>query len=177
MSPSSEPFSVAFGDVLMNLLQTPPGSPLFVGYTQTSVDLSAFAGETIRLRFAQVDSLDYFYFGVDGVSIFIPIPLAGLTGNNASLANYLNDSAPVSTANEFAYLSGEALSQALMSAAPTRNAFATYASQNAFLAASQALSDHTRGKRFHHRPKGQTQVASLALAEEELLGDASDAML
>ncbi|HKA46305.1 MAG TPA: PEP-CTERM sorting domain-containing protein [Burkholderiales bacterium] len=66
-------FSVAAADVLLNLFQTNPGDPLVSGYTTHGVDVSAlFAahiGETLRLRFAEVDNVFTFQLGVDNVSI------------------------------------------------------------------------------------------------------------
>ncbi|HZZ79650.1 MAG TPA: PEP-CTERM sorting domain-containing protein [Gemmataceae bacterium] len=70
---SASPFSVAPADVLLNVFQTNPGDPLVSGYTTQSVDLSAFlaahAGQTLQLRFSEVDNLGVFNFGVDNVSL------------------------------------------------------------------------------------------------------------
>jgi hypothetical protein len=69
----ADPFSVAGGDVLMNLFQTMPGDPLVSGYSTTTADLTsllvAHAGETMRLRFAETDNLFIMQMGVDGVSL------------------------------------------------------------------------------------------------------------
>lgn len=73
MDPSAPEFSVAPGDVLLNLFQTQPGDPFDVPYTTVSFDLSSFAGQTIRLRFALADSLGIFAFGVDEVSIELEV--------------------------------------------------------------------------------------------------------
>lgn len=69
MSPSSDPFSVEPGDVLENLLSTPPGTPLVQGYTQLTADLSKYEGQKIRLRFACAANLYFLFFGIDNVSI------------------------------------------------------------------------------------------------------------
>ena len=49
------------------------GSPLVTGYNTITVNLSALlaanAGSTLRLRFAEVDNVDLFQFGVDRVSL------------------------------------------------------------------------------------------------------------
>jgi hypothetical protein len=70
---TANPFSVAPGDVLLNLFQTHPGDPLVSGYTTQTNDLTAFlaahAGETLRLRFAEVDNQLFFQFGVDRVNL------------------------------------------------------------------------------------------------------------
>jgi hypothetical protein len=86
---SADPFSVSVGDVLMNLYQTQPGNPLVSGYLTIGADLtSLFAshlGQTLRLRFAEVDNVNFFNAGIDRVSITIPEPgsaalaVAGLT--------------------------------------------------------------------------------------------------
>jgi len=60
-------------DVLLNLYQTQPGDPLVSGYTPIVRDvttlLQAHAGETLRLRFAEVDNVSFFNLGVDAVDI------------------------------------------------------------------------------------------------------------
>ena len=67
-----DPFSVAAADVLLNAYQTLPGNALVSGYTSFSVDvaalLNAHVGETLRLRFAEVDNVFTFQLGVDNVS-------------------------------------------------------------------------------------------------------------
>jgi hypothetical protein len=70
---SSNAFSVAAADVLATVFQTIVGSPLVTGYNTVSVNLSALlaanAGQTVRLRFAEVDNVNIFQFGVDRVSL------------------------------------------------------------------------------------------------------------
>ncbi len=74
----ADPFSVAPADVLLSLLQTAIGSPLVTGYNDFSLDITAFltahAGETLRLRFAEIDNVNFFNFGVDAVSLTVPAP-------------------------------------------------------------------------------------------------------
>ena len=55
--------------VLVNLYQTKVGDPLVSGYTSISADVTAFSGQTVRLRIAEVDNQSFFNFGVDAVSI------------------------------------------------------------------------------------------------------------
>ncbi len=70
MDPTAvDPFSVAPADVLANLFQTNPGDPNSLGYTPLTFDLTPFAGQTIRLRFAVVTTIDVFNFAVDDVQI------------------------------------------------------------------------------------------------------------
>jgi hypothetical protein len=70
---SADPFSVAAGDVLANVFQTHPGDPQISGYTPQSSDitalLSAHEGQTLRLRFSEVDNQGVFLFGVDSVNL------------------------------------------------------------------------------------------------------------
>ena len=71
----TDEFSVAAGDVLMNLYQTEVGDDLLSGYTPYAIDVTALfqahAGGTLRLRFAQVDNLNAFNLGVDDVSVTV----------------------------------------------------------------------------------------------------------
>jgi hypothetical protein len=73
-SPSSE-FSVLPGDVLANVFQTQPGDPIVSGYTLQTTNLTsllqAHQGETLQLRFAEVDSRMPLEFGVDAVSLSV----------------------------------------------------------------------------------------------------------
>jgi hypothetical protein len=82
-------FSVAAADVLLNAYQTHSGDPLVSGYNMFSVDVSALlqahAGQTLRLRFAEVDNVAPFNFGVDAVDIdgnasVVPEPGTWLAG-------------------------------------------------------------------------------------------------
>jgi hypothetical protein len=70
---SADPFSVAAADVLQNLYQTAPGNPLVSGYTSIARDITALLqtnqGQTLRLRFAEVDNVAPFNLGVDNVDI------------------------------------------------------------------------------------------------------------
>ena len=69
---SADPFSLAPADILLNLYATQVGDPLVSGYTTVSTDISAllatYAGQTLRLRFAETDNVDVFQMGVDNVA-------------------------------------------------------------------------------------------------------------
>lgn len=101
------------------------------------------------------------------------LSLVGLTGNNLVLAQYLNENAPSNVVSLFNSLGAAALPGALEAAAPTRNAFATFASQNGYLAVSQICSDHARQRRFRSRESASSHLALLSQAEDDLLAAAS----
>lgn len=102
LGPSADPFSVNPGDVLLNLFRTEVGDPAFSGYTTRSVDLTALlasrAGQTLRLRFAEVNSQLFIRsaplnFGVDLISLDVtlvpePASLALLAFGALGLAGY-----------------------------------------------------------------------------------------
>ena len=69
MKPSAPVQSVAAGDVLANVFGTHPGDPAPLAPTAKSFDLSPFAGQTVRIRFAEVDNQGFFNASVDAVSI------------------------------------------------------------------------------------------------------------
>ena len=75
---SADPFSLAPADVLLNIFQTQPGNPLVSGYNTIFSDLtllfSTHPGETLRLRLAEVDNVNFLDIGVDEVSISVPEP-------------------------------------------------------------------------------------------------------
>jgi hypothetical protein len=82
LTTGADPFSTGAADILQNLFQTAVGSPLVSGYSGFNVDitalLSAHAGETLRLRFADADNVNFFNFGVDSVSVnVVPAPSVG----------------------------------------------------------------------------------------------------
>ena len=110
-----------------------------------------------------------------GIAIWQPaslptsIPVAGLKGNNLRLADYLNDNAPSSVIALFSNLEGEALSKTLKSAAPTRNAFATFNAQTTQISLNRVLTDYLQFDRsqsggnemFACLDKRLTDIASL----------------
>jgi hypothetical protein len=69
MKPSAPVQSVVATDVLANVFQTKPGDALTLAPTQKSFDLSPFAGQTVRIRFAEVDNQGVFNAGVDAVAV------------------------------------------------------------------------------------------------------------
>jgi hypothetical protein len=86
---SADPFSLVAADVLQNLFQTAPTDPLTSGYTNFVIDISpllaARQGQTLRLRFAEVDNVSFLNLGVDQVSI-VASPLAAAAPEPSSLS-------------------------------------------------------------------------------------------
>jgi hypothetical protein len=69
MKPSAPIDSVSPGDVLINLLRTTPSSPNTLDPTQLTADLSPYAGQTVRIRFAVPVTQHVLTGGVDAVSV------------------------------------------------------------------------------------------------------------
>jgi D-alanyl-D-alanine carboxypeptidase len=65
--PSAPIDSVAKGDVLVNLFRTSPVDPDRRQPTEVSVDVSAWAGQTVRLRLATTDNQGPLRVGVDNI--------------------------------------------------------------------------------------------------------------
>jgi len=72
IDPSAPIDSVAESDVLVNIFRTSPGDPISLEPTAVSVDLSPWAGQTVRLRLAQTDNQGPLRAGVDNIR-FEPI--------------------------------------------------------------------------------------------------------
>lgn len=79
MFASAPVFSVAGSDILFNILQTGTSTPINGSYAPTAVNLAsalnANLNTTLRLRFAEVDNVAPFQFGVDSVGLETsPVP-------------------------------------------------------------------------------------------------------
>ena len=72
IDPSAPIDSLAAGDVLFNVFRTSPADPTSLAPTAVSVDLSPWAGQTVRLRLAQSDNQGPLRAGVDNIR-FEPI--------------------------------------------------------------------------------------------------------
>ena len=76
---SADPFSVDPADVLMTLYRTMPGDPLVSGYSTITRNITSLvqanAGQTLRLRIAEVDNVNFFNLGLDNVVLDTnPVP-------------------------------------------------------------------------------------------------------
>jgi hypothetical protein len=69
VDPSAPTTSVAPDDVLLRVFRTEESDPISLDPTRLTVDLTAFAGSTVRLRFAAVDNQGFLQAGVDDVRI------------------------------------------------------------------------------------------------------------
>lgn len=55
--------------VLLAVYRTMPGDTVETGYLHLTADLTPFAGQTVRIRFAEADNLEHLYAAVDAVSV------------------------------------------------------------------------------------------------------------
>ena len=76
MTPSSDPFSVAPGDVLKNAFQTQVGDP--TSLAPTKVTVTFWNCSIVRVRAAEVDNQFFFNAGVDGFVLSPPVHPPGI---------------------------------------------------------------------------------------------------
>ena len=69
MKPSAPLTSINPADILLPIFRTATGDPTTLAPTMMTADLTPFAGQTVRLRFAEVDGAGYFNASTDAVSI------------------------------------------------------------------------------------------------------------
>jgi hypothetical protein len=69
LKPTANPFSVNDKAILKKLIQTDVGDPNTKAPTLRTFNLTAFAGKTVRLRFAEVDNQAEFLASVDKVRV------------------------------------------------------------------------------------------------------------
>lgn len=91
MTIGSDPLSADPSGILQGVFQTTVGSSLVTGYNDFAIDvtslLASHAGQTLRLRFAEADNVNFFNFGVDAVSLTVPSPAGiGIVCIGAGLA-------------------------------------------------------------------------------------------
>lgn len=102
MLASADPFSVDPGDVLQNVFQAQPCDLLVSGYAFVNADIPVLlvsrAGQTLRLRFAEVDNQLTFNFGVDAVSLDTTTAAAGNAPEPTSLALLILSGLPLARA-------------------------------------------------------------------------------
>lgn len=69
MRPGAAIDSVSSGDVLATLFQTATGDPRTLAPTRRTLDLSALAGQSVRIRLAEVDNIGNLWASADAVAI------------------------------------------------------------------------------------------------------------
>jgi len=69
MKPTAPLTSLNPADILLTVFRTATGDPQVLAPTIKTADLSPFAGQTVRLRFVEVDNQFYFNASTDAVSI------------------------------------------------------------------------------------------------------------
>jgi hypothetical protein len=74
MKPTAPLESLEPADILATLFHTKPGGPLRMTPTRFTVDLSPFAGQTVRLRIAAAMNQEVLNAGVDAVKIASTVP-------------------------------------------------------------------------------------------------------
>jgi len=72
MKPSTPLTSISPADILLPIFRTATGDPTTLAPTLKTADLTPFAGQTVRLRFAEVDNSGPFIASTDAVSIASP---------------------------------------------------------------------------------------------------------
>jgi hypothetical protein len=80
MDPLAPVASLAGSDIFVNVFKTSLGDPTTLAPTLVTADLSAFAGQTVRLRLAEADNQGQFQASADGIAITsvapAPVPVA-----------------------------------------------------------------------------------------------------
>ena len=87
MKPTAPLRSVASSDVLLHIFRTNVGDPQQRAPFDLSADLTQFAGQTVRLRFAGVETQSFFRAGVDAVKIMSTSADSDLDGHSNSADN------------------------------------------------------------------------------------------
>lgn len=85
MKPTASLTSVDPTDILATVFATNTGDPLTLGATALTTNLSAFAGQTVRLRLAEVDNQLYLRGGADSISIQSTPPSNAIVVGKAKL--------------------------------------------------------------------------------------------
>lgn len=67
--PGSDPLTGAPGDILRTIVAPSGSDPVNIPWTPVTTDLSEFAGQTVRLRFADMNNVFYLHLGVDDVAV------------------------------------------------------------------------------------------------------------
>jgi hypothetical protein len=89
LKPTADPFSATPGDILTTILDPGDSDATVKDWTPLSVDLSGFAGQTVRLRAVNHSKQSHLHFGIDSISIAsTPFPAPLISGTYASPKSY-----------------------------------------------------------------------------------------
>jgi hypothetical protein len=78
----ADPLGADPGSVLVSAFATKVGDPLELSATRVQIDLSAWSGQTVRLRAVEVDTLQFLNAGIDDVTL-TPAPSGPTTTTGA----------------------------------------------------------------------------------------------
>ncbi|MBP9841859.1 MAG: autotransporter domain-containing protein [Simkaniaceae bacterium] len=115
-----------------------------------------------QFRLSYTPGFIYLLFGGSEIA---QIPIAGLSGNDLVVANYLNGYAAVSTLELFDGLTGSALQDAMRSVSPSRNAFGTYIAAQMAFSMNNIVSTHMDSLRFSGQKTPQDLFLSTLTAD------------
>ncbi|MBM3198164.1 MAG: autotransporter domain-containing protein [Chlamydiae bacterium] len=162
------------------------GSALLDGLLQIIPDVDAYArqgnylivsAEDLTGTFSSISSSQGFTFDVSyqGNQVYLEYTLAidteGLSGNELTVANYLNNNAPPSIGyTQLAMLSGNSLQNGLNAVSPARNSFCTYAASQTAFSLHRLVASHIDTSRLAKAPESPDQLANLT-------ADASDTIV
>jgi fibronectin-binding autotransporter adhesin len=154
-------------DGALSIAPNPGAYPREGTYTILSAD-------TLTGTFSTLPTSPGFTYGVSysptdiTLSYFLSIPTTGLSGDDLTIANHLNATAPPSTAyTALAMLTGNALEKGLAAVSPARNATGTYITQQTAFSFNSLLMDHMDALRFREDSSKEEFLAGL-------MADASD---
>lgn len=98
---------------------------------------------------------------IESVALISYVPTTGLSGNNLKLAKYINQYSPNTAFYFIPSIVDGTLSQALESAAPTRNAFSLWAVDQVLFSLDTVLSSRAFTRRLSHQKQKSIEVAQL----------------
>ena len=149
MKPSAPLTSVNPSDILLTVFATKTGDPESLSPTLIKVDLTPFAGQTVRLRFAQVDNQFFSNAGFDDVTIAstpaaTTAPASGLTVGSATLNGTVN---PAGSETSYHFEYGTTTAYGTSVPVPA----AAVGSDSTVHSVSQAISGLSPGTTYHYR--------------------------
>lgn len=184
-SSSSKIVNVGGGDIILggsvSLIQNNNGNYARSG--QYTILSGAYTGEfTSTVTGALSGFLFNLSYGTNAVYLLYevqPISTNGLSGNDLTFANYLNNNAPVTSEYlALATLPGGQLADAVNNISPARNAFGPFVTQQTIFSLSQLVSGHVDNRRIS-ASYAPLETSSIAFGNwhHNLLADNSNSCL